>query len=482
MSTLARDATRQRAASDIAMQVSVRVLNLALGVFVTALLVRTLGTTGYGEWATTLIVLGLIAYFMNFGMEEVALREAAKAPETENEWIGAAILMRLLLLGPVMISAYAALLLLPHTEDMLIAGAILIVAMPFGGMGALGLLFRLRVDNRIPMLVLTLRSILWGIAVVIIHQDGGGLIAFAIGMVTTNMVGSIVQTVAAVKIADVWPRPNRKHVRTLARVSLPIGISGLLIAAYARIDGLLVYAIGGAHEAGLYNAIYNVLDQSHFIPISILTTLAPVLAAAWPHNRERLLRTARLIVELLSIASFGALAVAIVANEQLVRLVFGAEFVEAAPALPVLGGAFILICYGYLNGNLLLVLGKQKLLLRISLVALVVNLAGNAAAIPLFGFMGAAWMTVLTEAVVLIQTTRLLVRELPTEEFEFGRVVRTAVAAVILGLVLGAMEIAGAPLAALLAAACVLYPVLLFALRAFGPEDLRLVLRRGATV
>ncbi len=480
MPTLARDATRQRAASDIAMQVTVRVLNLALGVFVTALLVRTLGTVGYGEWATTLIVLGLIAYFMNFGMEEVALREAAKAPEIENEWIGAAILMRLLLLGPVMISAYVALLLLPHTEDMLIAGAILIVAMPFGGFGALGLLFRLRVDNRVPMLVMTLRSILWGIAVVFIHKDGGGLIAFAIGMVTTNMVGSIVQMTAAIKIADTWPRPNKKHLRTLAKVALPIGISGVLIAAYARIDGLLVYAIAGAHEAGLYNAIYNVLDQSHFIPISILTTLAPVLAAAWPHNRERLLRTARMIVELLSIASFGALAVAIVASEQIVRLVFGAEFVEGAPALPVLGGAFILICYGYLNGNLLLVLGKQKLMLRISLVALVVNLAGNAVAIPLFGFMGAAWMTVLTEAVVLVQTTRLLARELPGETFEFGRVVRTGVAAVVLGLVLGAMEIAGAPLGALLGAACVLYPALLVVLRAFGPDDLRVLMRRGA--
>ena len=241
-----------------------------------------------------------------------------------------------------------------------------------------------------------------------------------------------------------------------------------------------MYAIGGAHEAGLYNAIYNVLDQSHFIPISILTTLSPVLAAAWPHNRERLLRTARLIAEMLSIASFGALAVAIVANEQLVRLVFGAEFVEGAKALPVLGGAFILICYGYLNGNLLLVLGKQKLMLRISLVALVVNLAGNAAAIPLFGFMGAAWMTVLTEAVVLVQTTRLLARELPREEFEFGRVMRTAAAAVVLGLVLGAMDIAGAPLAALLAVACVLYPVLLFALRALELDDVRVLLRRGA--
>ena len=64
---------------------------------------------------------------------------------------------------------------------MLIAGAILIVAMPFGGVGALGLLFQLRVDNRIPMLVLTLRSILWAGAVVLIHIEGGGMVAFAVG-------------------------------------------------------------------------------------------------------------------------------------------------------------------------------------------------------------------------------------------------------------------------------------------------------------
>ena len=88
----------------------------------------------------------------------------------------------------------------------------------------------------------------------------------------------------ALKLAPRWPRPSRKHLRPLVKVALPIGISGLLMIAYARIDGVLVYAIAGAHEAGLYTAIYNVLDQSHFVPISILTTLAPVLAAAWPHR------------------------------------------------------------------------------------------------------------------------------------------------------------------------------------------------------
>jgi O-antigen/teichoic acid export membrane protein len=482
MPTLARHATRQRAASDIAMQVTVRVLNLALGVFVTALLVRSLGTTGYGEWSTTLLIIGLVAYFMNFGFEAAALREAAKDPEAEHEWIGAVILVRLLLLVPVMFLCFGALLILPHTEDMLIAGAILIVVMPFGGLGALGLLFQLRVDNRVPMLVMTLRSVLWAGAVVIIHKNGGGIVPFAIGMAVTNLAGSVVNTLFALKVAQRWPRPNRKYLRPLTRVALPIGFSGLLVIAYARIDGVLVYAIGGAHEAGLYNAIYNVLDQSHFVPVAIMTTLAPVLSAAWPSDPERLLRASRMIVELLSIVSFGGLAVAIVASEPLVRLVFGAEFVEAAPALPVLGGAFVLICYSYLNDNLLLVLGRQKRLLWISLVALVVNLAGNAALIPPFGFMGAAWMTLATQALVIVWTTRLLVAELGRREFDFGRVARTALAAVVLGLVLEALRLADAPVGVVIGAACLLYPALLFSLKALGRDDVRVLLSRGAAV
>jgi O-antigen/teichoic acid export membrane protein len=480
MPTLARHATRQRAASDIAMQVIVRVLNLALGVFVTALVVRTLGQAGYGQWATMFAVLGLVAFFANFGMEGVALREAAREPEIEHEWIGAVIALRLMALGPVMAVCFLVLLLIPHTHEMLIAGAILIVAMPFGGVGALGLLFQLRVDNRVPMLVLTLRSVLWGAAVLLIHIEGGGMIAFAVALVATNLAGTAVQTVAALKMSERWPRPNRKHVRRLVTVAIPIGLSGLAVIAYARIDQVLVYTIAGSKEAGLYGAVYNIIDQSHFVPVSILTTLAPVLAAAWPSDPLRLRRAALQVAELLSVVSFGGLAFAIVAAEPVVRLIFGPDFSAAAPALPVLGGAFVLICYGYLNGNLLLVMGLQGRLLRISLVALAVNLIGNLILIPLVGFMGAAWMTLVTEAVVFVSTSRLISRSIQVPRPELGRLWRTALAAVILGLLLAALRLADAPLGVLVAAAVLFYPALLFGLRAIAVEDIRTVLRRGA--
>jgi len=480
MSTLARNATRQRAASDIAMQVGVRILNLALGAVVTALVVRTLGSSGYGRWSTLFAATGLVGYFAEFGMEGVALREAARQPELEHEWIGSAMTIRLLAIGPVMALCFGVLLLLPHNDQMLTAGAILIVAMPFGGVSSLGLLFQLRVDNRIPMLVLSIRSVLWGAAVLVIHIEGGGMVPFAIAMVSTNFVGTIVNTVAALKLAERRPRPTFKHVRTIVRIALPIGLSGLLVFAYAQIDEVIVYAISGSREAGLYGAVYNLLQQSHFVPLSILTTLAPVLAASWPQDHVRLRRTTRLTAELLSVVSFGGLAFAIAAARPVVRLIFGAEFTDAAPALPILIGAFVLISYGYLNGNLMLVLGKQDRLLRISLIALVVNVAGNLILVPLVGFIGAAWMTLVTEAVVFLFTTRLLAAHLGVRRPALGRILRTAVAATALGLVLGALRLAGAPLGILAPVALVLYPALLFGLRAIGLDDIRVLVRRGA--
>ena len=128
----------------------------------------------------------LVAYLGNFGTQGVALREAAKDPEHEHEWIGAVMFLRLVMVVPMMIGATIAIALLHRSEQMLIAGVILILTMPFDGAGALGLMFQLRVDNRVPMLVLTVRSVLWGIAVVIIHAHHGTMVALAVAMAATR--------------------------------------------------------------------------------------------------------------------------------------------------------------------------------------------------------------------------------------------------------------------------------------------------------
>ncbi len=432
MPAIARDVTRQRAASDILMQIVVRVANLAVGALVTALLVRTLGKAHYGEWSTTFVVIGLIAFFSTFGIEEIAVREAARDPDREFEWLGSVMMVRLIAIGPITLAALAAVVILHQSQEMLIAGVILVLAMPFGGLSAIGLMFKLRVDNRIPMVVLTLRSVLWGAAVLIIYLKHGGMIALAIAMVTTNLIGTFVNVFAARKLVGRWPRPTTRHMRPLVQRAIPVGVTGLLVIAYGRIDQVIVFTVRGAKEAGLYGSIYLLLDSSHFVPGSILTTMSPVIAAAWPTDPARLLRAVRNTLELLCVGSFGALAFAVVAAEPVVRLIFGEEFVEAASILPVLGGAFVLISFGYLFDNLVLVTGKQPRLVRICMVALAFNLIGNFALVPEFGFQAAAWMTLATEALVAALEIRLVTESVPLRELSFGRLWRTTACALLL--------------------------------------------------
>jgi len=479
MSTVARTANRQRAGRDIVVQLVARILNLGLGVVVTALVARILGSAGYGQWTTIFSILALTGYFTNFGMERVVVREAARDPEHEQEWLGAVMLLRLVLLAPVILLSLLAILLLKESNQMLASGVIVILTMPFDGVGAMRLIFQLRVRNTVPMLVLTLRSVLWGAAVVVIFNRGGDMVALAIAMAVTNGLGSIVQTIAALRLAGRWPRPSRKRLRPLVRAGIPLGISGVLIIAYANIDQVLVLKLAGSKAAGFYGAANQFLEQAHFVPIAVLTTMTPIIAASWPSDRERMLRAARTTVELLLVASLGGLALASVATTQVITLVFGSQFARAAPALPVLLGAFVFICIGYVNGSLVTAMGLQRRLLYISLLALVVNVVGNLILIPLVGFMGAAWMTLATEVVICGATYRLIRGELELHRPGVGRMGRTVVAALLLAGILSALKLASDSLALLVPAACVCYPALLFGLRALAPADVRVLLRRG---
>jgi O-antigen/teichoic acid export membrane protein len=473
--------SREHAFRDVLVQVVTRVMNLALGIVVTALVVRTLGDTGYGQWMTMLSSFQLVGYFASLGLEQVTVRQAAADPEHAEDWVGALVVTRLLLTVPVMVAALGVLLFIQDSRAMLIAGIILIIEFPFGVGSSLAVVHQLRVNNRLPMVILTVNSVLWGASVVAIYFAGGGLVAMAVAMALVSTVTAMMQGFAAFKILRFRLRPSRAAMVRLVRVGAPLGAVGLLINAYSRIDQVIVFEKAGAQAAGFYGAVYRVLEQAHFIPSSVLTTLAPIIAALYVTDRARMLRIVTLAVEVLAIGSLGALAFASVAAVPIVRLIFGEEFVEAAPALPVLGGAFVFICFGYLAGNLMLVLGIAHRQIWVGIAGLIVNVTGNLLLVPTYGFMAAAWMTLATEVVVVGGCCALAVRGLGGwHTVSLGRLPRVVAAAAVLLAVLLALKEVGGGLIVLSAAAGILYPALLVGLRAVAPQELRvLLLKRG---
>ena len=463
---------RSRATRDVVRQLGGRVLNLALGVVVTAVIARELGDSGFGEWSSLLVVVQMAAYLADLGIEQVGVRRAAAEPEREAEWIGASsrpaggrLIARDPGLGPGRVAD------LRPTRD--------------GGGRPAGVDHDpaqrsehdpgpapapppQRRQRRHHDLLL---AGLGGSAIAVL-ASGGGLVPLAIVFTLAAFVTTALQLLLGLRAGGVKLLGSRHLWRPLARVGLPLAAAGMLVLAYARIDQILVLEVVGAREAGLYGAVYRILEQAHFLPLTVSMTLLPLLSAAYPADPARVRELAQTTADYLAVVSLPALGVALAAAEPLIELLFGSAFVEAAPALPVLMGAFVLICFGYLSGNLIVVLGLQRRFVGYALLGLVVNVGLNLALLPRYGFMAAAWATLATELLVVGLAWRAVLGELQFRP-SLRRIGRAASAASAMTLLLVGLRALGAPAVVLLLAATVSYPLLALLARAVSLAELR---------
>jgi O-antigen/teichoic acid export membrane protein len=474
---------RLRAAVDVGIQVLGRAINLVPGIVVTVLLTRSLGDDGFGQWSTVLAVVQIATPFGDFGLEQVAVRKAAAARHEERDWIGALITLRLAFALPVAIATAVAQLIVADNAEMAAAGLLLTGTLLLAPLGMTRVAFQTRVRNDLTILVLTVNSILWTAAVVAIVATDGGMVWFAAGFLA-SAVGSVgLGLWLGSRLSPPRLRGSRQLWRELARIGVPIGVAGLVVTAYVKLDQVMLFSLAGAEDAGLYGAVYRFLDQAQFVPAALMTTLFPIMSSSWPADPERVRRIGRLIADYLAIVSLPALGFTLVASEPVVHLLFGDDFLRAADALPILMGAFVVICFGYLAGNLVVVLELQRVFLRNALIALVFNVVLNLILIPPYGFVAAAWVTLATEVLVTALTLSAVLRRLELTLRLRRMLLATVAAALMTGAVAG-LKALGAPLGVLLAGAAVSYPAAVLLVGAVRLEEIRQILqlrREGGT-
>ena len=464
----------RRLTADIAVQLVGRILNLVLGVAVTIVVVRTLGEHRFGQWSTIFAVSDLAGYIGELGIDRVTVRHAAAEREKEPEFLGAMVSIRALLAIPVTLAFLAITLAISSDSTMRISSVILAVLLLMPPLSSLTVVFQLRVRNDLSMLVLTLTSVIWTASAVTISVLSGGMIAMALAFVASFMVTLAVQTVLVRRLATVRLRASRPLWKELARFAVPVGIAGMLTLAYGRIDQVLVFQLAGANDAGIYGAMYRILNTTAFVPMAVMTTLFPVLSAV---NRDEMRRLVHQACEYLAMASFPIFAFVLVASAEIVNLLFGPDFVQGHNALKILMGAFIAICFGYVGGSMIIVLRLQRIFIRYAVVALVINVGLNLIFVPKYGYIAAAWITLITEVVVQVLTLHAVFHEIELK-LKLGRFLRIAAAATGMALIVWALNVAGAPLSVLVVAAVATYPVLLLTLRAVAPSELRALVRR----
>src|SRR5438093_619045 len=185
------------------------------------------------------------------------------------------------------------------------------------------------------------------------------------------------------------------------RLAVPLvgGVAGLALLALAastlavvgaqQVLQLLLLRLHGAPEVGLLGGARKLTEAIGLLPQALMLSVLPALslAAATPAGAAGAAREAArgLVIALLPPAA----ALALWAEPVLTGF-FGPSFAAAAPVLRVLAPVTLLGATGAVLTNLLVAVGRQRTLLRVTAGAAAGMIALGAALVPTYGAVGAA--------------------------------------------------------------------------------------------
>lgn len=378
---------------------SAQILTKTIGFFYTIFLAKSLGVEEFGLLIVSLAYFSIISSIADFGFNRYLIREVAKEKGNISEILSNIVLLRLTLTS-VVFGIFAFTLYLFDSDKfrvLLILMAVLAilpqsVALTFDGIFVA--LKKLQF-SAIALIISSLFNAILGFY--LISQRVG-----AMGAVDSLIISQLIYVLVLLMFLfnnKILPISfvTLPIIKKALIGSLPYGLLAVLGLLYFRIDAILLSYLKGNFETGIYGASYKFLEAIIFIPSSFAAALFPSLTKLHDENLLQMKKLYFKSVKLMSILGISLLACYLLILPQVIRI-FLPSYLGAIDAIRILSLSIPFIFAATPGVQVLLSTEKYlKPVLLISVFTLIFNVSLNLLFIPKFGFLGASWITVLSD-------------------------------------------------------------------------------------
>ncbi len=201
------------------------------------------------------------------------------------------------------------------------------------------------------------------------------------------------------KIFKIRPKKNKQLAKSIFSYSWPLVFFDLSLWILHSTDSFMIGILKTVEEVGFYNAA---------IPIAILLTISIDLFGSmfFPLVTKEHVKGNKEIVKQLSqqtgkwvyMISLPLFILLIIFPGVFIKIFFGEEYLVASNALRFLSIGAMFTAVFEVSKKLILIKGKSKLILKITLFVLALNIILNLILIPLYGITGAAISTMISLA------------------------------------------------------------------------------------
>ena len=183
--------------------------------------------------------------------------------------------------------------------------------------------------------------------------------------------------------------------------ALPFGLTSLSGMIYTYTDSIMLSSLQGNEVVGWYNASYRFVLMLLFIPNVINVVIFPVMSRFFISSPSfmKLLYGKYLKFMLILCIPMG-IGTTLIADK-IILFVFGEAFTKSIISLQILIWTIVLTFAGAAFVKLLESTNRQRIITKISLICVVVNVLLNLLLIPKFSYVGSSVATVVTELVLV---------------------------------------------------------------------------------
>ena len=443
---------------------------LALSIFIA----RNLGDVIFGKFSFAFAFVAIFAIFLDLGYNTLLIREVARDTSQASKYLNNVLSMRALL--SIIIFALIAVtvnLMGYPTDTKNVVYLLGIYTLIVSTSSVFKVIFRAFEKMEYEVVITILASIIkvsFGLLVLFL---GYGLIELALVFIFSSIFEVLLSFLVCRK-EFVKPKIELdfEFWRNTIRFALPLGITGLSLLMYTRIDSVMLSAMKGDAVVGWYNAAYDLVLGLKPIPQLFMNALFPLMSSYFVSSNESLKIVFEKSFKYLFVLGLPiSLGITLLADK-FILLFYGQQFSNSIIALQILAWDMILYTLWFNASFILIVVNKQKLWAIVAMLTALINIILNLILIPSLSYVGAALSTIIAESLCVILVYYFVLAETKTT-INYIDLTKISFSSLIMGIFVHIFREFN--LILVIFSAAILYFFMLLLMRTFSEEDINLL-------
>ncbi|MBI2464381.1 flippase [Candidatus Peregrinibacteria bacterium] len=415
--------TARKILSNTGYQVMGRAFTALLSIIIVKLLTNYLEPDGYGQYVTVYSYLAFFGVAADLGLFTIAVREMSKDENNIPFIIGNVLSLRTLLCVAMMIVAIITAAIIPKYDNTLIPLGVAIASLStifsiLAGTISSVLQVHLKMQYSIFSLIIgRIVSFLYMLWIVLYAFKNDPHTGFIHLMIAGNINAAILLGLTyfyTSKFARISYRFDWIFWRDVLIKALPYGFALILSMIYFQIDSIILSLMKGTQEVGIYGVPMKMLEILNIVPVFFMNSVLPVLTRHIKDHSPKVKMILQYAFDFLVITALPMVVGAYLLAYQITFVIASPDFLSRISegfygsdiGIKILAFAMFFAYINSIFGFSLVALDRQVDLLKINACGVIFNIASNILVIPHWGFRGAAFMSIFSELLILILTSR----------------------------------------------------------------------------